>query len=264
MKIGCSVLNEKELEIAADTGYDYVEFKGRFLAGLSEKEVDRISRILGSYNLLSYGINAYCGPELQMSGELYDPEKTRSYAMDMANKVSKLGTKIVGVGSPFSRRISPGDDRGSALLQMQEFLEITARCFEPYGITVCLEPLAPVFCDLVNDTVEAGEMIDKINSCHNLGIVIDYYSMELSGEDKKDISPFFDRIKHVHMSDDLGDIFKRSYLLPEKRHLHRERIFFLKEIGYKGNVTLEMDMPADKEKAAESLRSFMIKNGIIE
>ncbi len=254
MKIGCSVLNEKELEIAAECGYDYVEFKGRFLSGLSEKEVDKLSHTLSSLGLISYGINAYCGPELQMAGKFFDPGKIMAYARDMAEKVSKLGTKIVGVGSPFSRRLSPGDDRGSALLQMQEFLEITARSFEPFGITVCLEPLAPVYCDLVNDTAEACEMIGGINSCRNLGIVIDYYSMELSGEDKRDITPFFDRIKHVHMSDDIGDIYKRSYFLPEKKHLHRERILFLKEIGYKGNVTLEMDMPANKEKSAESLR----------
>ncbi len=252
MKIGCSVINESEVCIAKDAGYDYVEFKGKYLAAASEGTLLDVRSVLRDTGMVSYGINAYCGPEIQMAGPEYSTKKAREYAAKIADITSFLGTDVIGLGSPFSRRIDKASDRKEALKQMEEFVAVTAEVFAPYGVTVCLEPLAEVYCDLVNTVYEAAEMIKKI-PLQNLSVIVDFYSMELGSDSDLDIYPFMSRIGHVHMSDDLGNPYQRSYLLPVRKKIHQSRVRELQKMGYKGNITLEMDMPCDLRRAKESL-----------
>ncbi len=252
MKTGCSVLNKDEIRIAKEAGYDYAELKGRYLAGLTDEEFDAVIREYDACGLTSYGINAYCGPEIMMTGREYDPAKAERYAKMMAGRAHRAGVKIIGIGSPASRRLLPGDTFSDAAKQMKEFLRITAEAFAPFGMNVCLEPLSPAFSNFINTVEEAYLLIQDV-PCGNLGIVIDFYNMEGSREADIDLSPFLDRILHAHISDDLGDPYKRSYLLPEKSLLHKERVSRLLKAGYRGRLTLEMDLPADPGKAAESL-----------
>ena len=256
MKIGCSVFDNNEIRMAKEAGYEYIELKGKLLYAMSGDEVQETARTLGETGLEAYGINAYCGPELQMIGQGYDPAAARRYAEKLADRTVPLGTKMIGIGSPASRRLPQGaseEERAEASGQLREFLQITAEVFAPFGITGCLEPLAPVFCNFVNTAAEAAQIIGQAG-CDNLGIVIDYYSMELAGEKEEEWMPYFDLIRHAHTSDDDRDPYRRTYLFPEKETVHQERTRRLLAAGYQGNLTLEMDLPADAEKAAQSFR----------
>ncbi|MBP3218784.1 MAG: sugar phosphate isomerase/epimerase [Lachnospiraceae bacterium] len=256
MEIGCSVFNNNEIRIAQEAGYAYVELKGKLLAAMSEQEVEGTLRVLEETGLSAYGINAYCGPEIQMIGPGYDPAAAKAYGQKLAARAALTGTKMIGIGSPASRRLPEGAadwEYTEARKQMREFLQITAEAFQPYGMTICLEPLAPVFCNYVNTAEEAAWLLEGI-PCSNLGIVIDYYSMELSGESEEDFMPYLPLIRHAHTSDDDGDPYRRSYLFSHKRAVHQKRIRRLLGAGYQGNLTLEMDLPADAAAAAVSFR----------
>lgn len=78
--------------------------------------------------------------------------------------------------------------------------------------------------------------------------------MELLGETDIDVRPWLKEIAHVHMSDDAGSPLQRDFLKKEKTKIHQRRIQRLMEAGYNGTVTIEVDVPVDKERTADSLR----------
>ena len=131
-------------------------------------------------------------------------------------------------------------------------MEITAEEFAVFDIEICLEPLAPCFCNFINFMPEAVSIIDEMKQ-NKTGIIADFYNMEHVGEADLDMKDFMPYISHVHISDDDGGPDKRSYLKPERARIHQERIQNLIKAGYQGAVSLEIDCRINPDRAAESL-----------
>ena len=244
MLFGYSALPEYCMA-AKETGYDYVELPGKIIAAMSDREFTAFADKL---SIPALRMNAFCPPEVVIAGPGYDIELVRQYAKGLAPRAAALGVEMAGIGSPMSRNLPKGFDRALARNQIKEFLIETACIFDHYGIYVCLEALASCYCNTVNTLKEAVEIV-RILDCHNIKIVLDFYNMEHMGEDDISDVPFI----HVHISDDDGSPSLRSYLKPEKREIHQNRLRKLTESGYDGCVTLELDVPYDPLRAAYSL-----------
>lgn len=252
MQIGCVLLSPQDLDAAKKIGYDYVEFMGKYLVSLSAGEYLEIQRAAERIRMQVKGINAYCPEAVKMAGPGFDPGAIMEYARQCAQKAGGLGVKFVGIGSPKSRNLPKGYSRTSALDQLKEFLKITAYEFERYNIMVCLEPLAPCYCNFINYIPEAVSVVEGLR-LGNLGLVADFYNMEYVKEADLDLKNYRYFIKHAHISDDDGTPYQRSYLKPQKEEIHRNRIRKLYDTGYRGAVSLEIDCRIDTARAARSL-----------
>lgn len=252
MQIGCVLLDPEDMIKAQHAGYDYVEFMGKYLTALSEKEYGFIRRQAERLCLPVLGINGYCPPEVRMAGPLFNAEKVRKYAACCAVRAGGLGVRFVGIGSPKSRMLPSNYPALTAGKELKEFLQITTEEFTKYGIRVCLEPLAPYYCNFINTLSEAVSIVKELQ-LSNLGIVIDFYNMEYVGEADMDLRAYADCIYHAHISDDEGSPEKRSYLKPEKAGVYQRRICDLIAAGYRGMLTLEIDCVMEEERAKESL-----------
>ena len=145
--------------------------------------------------------------------------------------------------------------------QLKDFLKITAEAMGRYGITVCLEALAPCYCNFVNYAAEAVEITREIG-WETVKVVPDYYNMEYTGEADFDMQGWIPDISHVHISDDAGSPSKRYFLRKEKFRIHEQRLHSLVLNGYKGAVTLEVDIPINLKEAERSLKLLKcIKKG---
>ena len=252
MKFGCALLDPQDLDAVKDIGYDYAEFMGKYLVSLSDGEYAALCKKLESLKLKVLGINGYCPPALKMAGPGFDMGSIKKYAKLCAGRAEALGASMVGIGSPQSRNLPKGYPRMPARRQLQEFLEITAEEFAVFDIEICLEPLAPCFCNFINFMPEAVSIIDEMKQ-NKTGIIADFYNMEHVGEADLDMKDFMPYISHVHISDDDGGPDKRSYLKPERARIHQERIQNLIKAGYQGAVSLEIDCRINPDRAAESL-----------
>lgn len=253
MQIGCSLIDMDDIHRVGPIGFDYVELMGKYLVSLEEKDFVTLTRTLDRYNLSCMGLNGYCPAGLVIAGPGFDIGQIEGYARKVALRAKQLGTKYVGIGSPESRKLPYGYSHELAKLQMTDFLKATAEEMGRYGITVCLEALAPCYCNFINYITEAIELTQMIG-WESIRVVLDYYNMEFTGEADMDLLPWTEEIVHGHISDDAGCPEKRYFLKPEKKEIHQRRVRALWESGYRGALTIEVDLPADVNMAAESLR----------
>lgn len=261
MKTGCSILNKKEIRIAKDAGYDYLELRGKYLAFMEKEEYDSIRAELDRERISCIGLNAYCPKEIVIAGPGYDRKTAGRYAKHCAERAAKLGVRCVGIGSPESRKLPKDYSLSRAQWELREFLKSTADAFGKYEITVCLEPLAPCYCNFVNTLEEAAEIVKEIG-WKEIRLIADYYNLEYVNEADKDMSRFLPLLYHVHMSDDDGGPGRRSYLREEKREIHQARIRQLCKSGYDGAFSLEIDVPLERKKAKQSC--LIINEAVME
>ena len=251
MKIGC-VATAGTYSIVCESGFDYAEFSGRDLCALGEGEYAQFRRILHSGDIPCYGLNAYCPPEIRVAGPGCSISTAKEYAKRCLARAAELGVRVVCVGSPKSRQLPDGYDNQLAMRQAEDFFAATAEIFAEESIIVCVEALGPCYCNFINRLYEAHDIVRSVNM-KNLKLVADFYNMEHNAEADISLSPFVYDIAHAHISDDAGSPQKRSFLKPEKRGLHIERLKGLYALGYRGAVTLEIDVPANLKEASQSL-----------
>lgn len=258
MLYGCTAL-PGELAAVAAAGFDYAELPCRAVTAMTEAEFAGLARAAARIIPVP-AMNLYCPPEIVMAGPGFDLAAAADYARRASVRAQALGVRLVGIGSPRSRSLPEGYDRGLAVRQLSAFLAATADAFGGRDITVCLEALGPCFCNFVQRIGEAADIVGHIGH-PRLALVLDFYNMEHSGEADLDPGPYLPRIAHAHISDDDGAPGRRSYLHPEKAALHRARIRRLRDRGYGGALTLEMDVPVDPERAKASLAVMGVDDG---
>jgi sugar phosphate isomerase/epimerase len=241
-----------DLDILMNAGYDYIELSARYLCGLENRRANEVIHSFLKRDFQCLGFNAYCPPAIQMAGPLYNPKEADAYTRKCLAYARELDIRHIGVGSPLSRRLPPGYPKKEAAEQIRGFLTITADIFGAAGIYVCLEALAPCYCNYINTLSEAAEIINSLNHPF-LAMVPDFYNMELSGESNLDLSVYLPLIRHVHISDDDGSPALRSFLKSEKFPIHGQRLKSLLGTGYNGALSVEIDVPADLTRASRTL-----------
>ena len=253
MRTGCGLVNTSDIALAEQLGFSYVELLGRQLAAMDDGAFAVLEKTLWKAGIRCEGMNGYCPPQITIAGPGFDPGAAAEYSRKLAGRGRALGVRVVGIGSPFSRTLPEGYDRRVAEAQLKDFLKITAEAMGKYGITVCLEALAPCYCNFINYAAEAVEITREIG-WDSIKVVLDYYNMEGTGEADRDMGDWIYDIAHVHISDDAGSPQKRYFLRADKCSIHRKRLGSLVKNGYKGTATLEVDLPVNRDDAAHSLK----------
>jgi len=259
LQVGCTLLAEDDIFPAKEAGYDYIELMGKYLVSLSDSDYRKLIQKLDKNEILCQGINAYCPRDIVIAGPDFNIKKALQYAKKCAMRAKEIGTKCIGIGSPGSRNLPKGFLRNTAENQLTDFLKVTAEEFGKYNITVCLEPLAPCYCNFINGAGEAVDIVRRIN-WENIRVVLDFYNMEHMGEADDNLKSYIPYVAHAHISDDDGAWDRRYFLKEEKTAIHQRRIKDLYNSEYNGAISVEVDLPVHKEMAQKSL--YIIKNSI--
>lgn len=236
-----------------NTDYDYIELRGREICTMKTREFNQLCHQIHVGGLPCLRLNSYCPPSVVIAGNGFSLEEARGYARLCANRAYALGVKGVGIGSPFSRNLSSTFDKAEALHQAEDFFKVTSQEFNEFGITVCIEALAKCFCNFINQVQEAQDIVTAAHE-PNLRLLLDFYNMEHENEDAAPLEDFMSNVAHIHMSDDDGSPFKRSYLRPDKEQEHINRIHKLINLGYDGTLSVEIDVNFNSLRAQESLQ----------
>lgn len=236
MEIGCCVPMEK-YQAAADAGFDFVELPGWQLAAYDFTMFKQFVQVTNMVYLPVTRINSYCSGQPKIVGDGFDPAEIRNYARGLFIKAEMLGVECVGIGAPNARKLPEGYDMALADEQCLEFLDITCREARDCGVDVLLEAIHPGFCNYLNDTAKAVELIER-SGISNLHLVLDLYHMKRSGESWDHIAEYVPYMKHLHISTDLGGTSRGIYLEEDREEL-RETLSAIQKSGYKGTVSLE-------------------------
>lgn len=209
---------------------------------LSQAAICNLCGFWDKYNITVVGTQAilYGHPELVVFKSEEVRQKTLEYINKLIQITAQIGGKIVVFGSPKNRII--GDlNKDKSRTIAYEFFHVIGEAAKRHQITFCIEPNPVEYgADFITTTKEAVEFVKKLGH-PNIGINLDTSALLLNGEDCKDsLLRTLPYLKHVHLSE--------PYLKPLKKRdkMHKEIAGILKQIGYKGWVSIEMLLPKNK------------------
>ncbi len=89
--------------------------------------------------------------------------RTAAYLGELARCCRDFGGDLLIFGSPVQRKIPDGFRRDQANEFAIDTFRRAAPAIADYGVTLCLEPLAPTETDFINTCAEACELIERID-----------------------------------------------------------------------------------------------------
>ena len=254
MKFGCctDVRNYEELVAC---GYDFIELSGHAASVMEEQNWKEFVKRVEGTGIPCIGFNDYCHGEPAVVGERFDPAAVRDYAQRLLDRGAQVGIQNVGIGAPLARRLPEGYSMERADEQCVRFLEITTEEAAKRGIRVLFEAVHANMCNYATLTEDAVRLIRAVGA-ENLFMVLDFYHMEVMGEDRLDIERYMPLIRHLHYST-CGEGYSRGYPTEEHRSDLQAILKRVQALGYHGSFSLEaptMDFAGEATRALTILR----------
>lgn len=170
--------------------------------------------------------------------------KTAAYLGELARLCGDLGGRIMVLGSPQQRNLTPGMTKQQGMKYATEVLRAAAPTLEKTGVVVALEPLAAVETNFLTTAAEGMELAALVNS-PTCRLHLDCKAM---ASEKTPIPELIHKYRkqfvHFHANDPnrQGPGFGKLDFLPIMKALA--------EIEYRGWVSVE---PTDYSAGAERL-----------
>ncbi|MDB6018119.1 MAG: Xylose isomerase domain protein barrel [Pedosphaera sp.] len=232
---------EAAMSYAAKAGYAAIEI-APFTLAKSVAEIPAVEREKIRETAARVGI-AICGIHwvmVQAEGMYLNHtdavvrKRTAEYFCEVVDFCADVGGKVIVVGSPKQRNVLPGVTDEQAWGWAADTFRDSVKRAEARGVTICLEPLAPVETNFINTAAEAIRFAQQFRS-PNFKIILDVKAM--CSEAKpipqiiRDSWPHF---VHFHANDKnlKGPGFGEVDFKPIAAAL--------KEVGYDGYVSVEV------------------------
>lgn len=234
--------------LVADAGFDYSEATVGAAMKLSDEETERAcadglrisyfnSFIPGQYKILD-GHGGYAS--------------ALGYAAAAAERVQRLGGKLIVLGSGAARRIPEGMGASEAEKLFTRFCSEVSAILRTRGITLALEPLNTSETNMINTLEQGAEFVDRVGA-PNFKLLCDAYHMFRAGEEPDEAAKFAQLICHVHVAEPP----ERVYPGKNGGEYLRGLADALTGAGYTGVVTAECSFGSDLRAEFNASRAFM-------
>ncbi|MBQ8227905.1 MAG: sugar phosphate isomerase/epimerase [Clostridia bacterium] len=240
---------------SVNAGCDFVELNARQVGDYSKEKFDETLALIKEYGVIAEATNCLFPGEIAISGSEMKPDVVNEYTDSLFYKLAQLGVKVSVFGSGGARSIPEGEDPDECMERFYKSIYITAENAKKNGITVALEPLRSVECNILNTVEKAAQICKDVNHS-SVGINPDLYHMYNENEPFENLAKYIDYIKHVH----IGDYTKRRYPTPDDGCEYSRILNILKTAGYTGRVSVESgtdDYENDCRQALTILRSSL-------
>lgn len=197
--LGCCV-DVENLEIVCKAGYEFIDLSGKQLAEMPIRQVEAIKEMLQKYGVPCMGLHATFPASVAICGRRYDETAYDDYIEKLAERVTILGAKYIGVGSPYSRNLEDGISKEAAENQLIKCLE--KLCDKLPDSMILLESLNCEETNFINTMPEAYDIIKKVTK-KNIGLVWDIYHFAKMKESIKDLSSeLLKKVNYIHIADE--------------------------------------------------------------
>ncbi len=202
--------------------------------------------------------NRFLPASLKVVGPDVDAARLDRFAATAFRRAHEIGMDFIVFGSAGARMLPAG---WPAARGFEQYVEALAR-FGPLaaaqGVTLLVEPLNRVECNLVNTIREGAEAVERAGS-PAVKLLVDIFHMVRNGESPDDIAAVGPLIRHVHVAEN------RDRAAPPT-HGDDFRPFFraLRRAGYTARIALEPDwteLPRQAAPAVAALRRQLADAG---
>ena len=241
------------IELAAQSGYDYVELPLAHVMRLSEREFDALRSRLDRAGIVCRSCcNFFPGDSIRVTGPEVDEDQVVSYVRKALDRARKLGANVAVFGSPAARDVRGDYPRELAVLQLIRAFQLMGDLAAP-DVQIAIEHVGRLEGNLIY-TVKEGCLLQTVIRNPHVGVLADTYHMAVENEPMENLRLAKSRLVHVHTANPNGRVYPR----PDDSVDYSLMLHTLQEIGYTGGVSVEAfsrDPERDLPVALETLRS---------
>lgn len=237
MKLGVCT-GPENIALAAQMGYDYIEWGMAKVASLTEEEFQAILAQKPSFPIPIAKCNSFLPGDVKVSGPEANEAAQRAYLERALSRAHALGVDTVVFGSGAARGVPEGWPFPEAWRQIAVFLKLTAEYCDKYQVNIAIEPLRRQECNIVN-LVSEGVILSALVDHPRIGALGDTFHMLSSHEPWDAFTHAGKSLLHVHISQPLADMSGRVYPAPGDGQDYAAVADTLKAMGYEGGVSIE-------------------------
>ncbi len=199
MRFGCCV-GPEAIGIVADAGFDFCELPAKAVVPLEDDRTARpaLDALLAA-PLRPEAFNVLVPPQLPLVGPNVDMDALETYLRRAFGRMVAIGGAVVVLGSGGARRIPDGMDRGEALDQLAQTIDLAAREARRAGIELALEHLNQGECNVFTSLAESQAFVQERGI--DMRVLADLHHLELEHESLDTVVAAAPLLAHVHVAD---------------------------------------------------------------
>ena len=172
--------------------------------------------------------------DLAVVGDSVDQARIRRYVKVMCDRAARVGIRTIVFGAGRSRRVPDGFPRDRAFEQIVWFLGEAAAVAVERKVTIAIEPLNSMECNIINSIAEAATFMKAVDS-PAVKLLFDTYHAWMDREPLSNLRAVANKVAHVHVADRDGRIAPGVSGLSDYRPVFR----ILREANYQGLISIE-------------------------
>ncbi|MGB6432232.1 MAG: sugar phosphate isomerase/epimerase family protein [Candidatus Acidiferrales bacterium] len=237
-----------QIDAAKAAGFDYMDLRTSEVAALSDADYAQLGAKLKQIDFPVLDTYLFIPGNIKLSGPNIDKDQQMAYVRLALDRVSKLGARVVAMGSGPARSYPEGFSKDEAYAQLVDFCKRLGPEARARNVIIAIEPLRPEESNLIGSLAEALAFIKVVND-PNIQLNLDYYQFEMVKEDPADILAAGDHIVHIHMANPTGRV------LPLRWDEYNYAPLFanLRKIGYDREMGVEASSTDFAKEAPESI-----------
>jgi sugar phosphate isomerase/epimerase len=219
----------------ADAGFSFLELHvERHLKTLDDDDAfqPELARIQGA-PIPALVANCFVPGKLKITGPEADLARLEEYVKTAFARAQRAGLQMIVFGSGGARQIPEGYDRERAWQQLLDFGQMIAPLAATHQVTVVVEPLSQLDCNVLTSVGEAGRYVKEVDHPH-FRLLVDSYHWSRDNDSFDDIVQYGPLLRHVHIAT------TASRLAPGFEPCDFSDFFrALKLSGYDGPISIE-------------------------
>jgi sugar phosphate isomerase/epimerase len=205
-------------------------------------------KLIQSSKVKVVAANVFLPGVLRLVGDDINEAAVLGYVDTVMKRSKAAGLKIIVLGSGGSRNLTEGYDKEKAKLQFINIVRKMSAVAAKYDMIIAMENLNRGECNFVNNLTESLEIANAINH-PNFKLTADIYHMLRENDPPSSIIAAGKYLVHCHIAENKD----RAY--PGKNGEDFKPYFrALKQIGFKGVITMECGWTKIEEEAPVALK----------
>jgi sugar phosphate isomerase/epimerase len=235
---------------AVGFGFDYFDAEAVEIAAMSDTQFAAFKQQVDASPIRCHAFRSFI-----RRGVLVGPNPSQDlepYLKTTTARCAALGAKVIVFGSGGARNVPEGFSRTKAWDQLCAFLRKAGDIAKPHGITIAIEHLRRAETNIVNTVAEAAQLAaDTAHS--NVRIVVDYYHLRHENDTPDALYKAQKLIVHLHIANPAGRVWPTR---ADNDPLYKRFFQVVREIGYRGGISIEAPNGKMVNDAPEALRFF--------
>jgi sugar phosphate isomerase/epimerase len=237
-----------QIDAAKAAGFDYMDLRTSEVAALSDADYAQLAAKLKQIGLPVLDTYLFIPGNIKLTGPNIDKDQQMAYVRMALDRISKLGARVVAMGSGPARSYPDGFPKEQAYAQLVDFCKRIGPEARSRNVIIAIEPLRPEESNLIGSLAEALAFIKVVND-PNIQLNLDYYQFEMVKEDPADILAAGDHIVHVHMANPTGRVLPLHW----DEYNYAPLFANLRKIGYHREMGVEASSTDFAKEAPESI-----------